>query len=148
MPLAQTSITSAYANGAQATYGLRLGTDVFLFIICVLSVLISVHPCFPRPDSCLEPVPAAPEKPTKCPRKRSRVPRGSHPYAVLEERWGQGKRGTTMNSVSNAVPEKQKKYPHEQSRVLRGSRPYAVPGRGEVLGEERPSLRSRGSLLS
>jgi len=27
VPLAQTSITSAYANGAQATYRHRLGTD-------------------------------------------------------------------------------------------------------------------------
>ena len=37
---------------------------------------------------------------------------------------------------------------HPRSRVLRGSRPYAVPGRGEVLGEGKPSLRSRGSPLS
>jgi len=43
VPLAQTSITSAYANGAQATYVRRWGTDVFLFIICVPSVLIPVH---------------------------------------------------------------------------------------------------------
>ena len=40
VPLAQTSITSAYANGAQTTYGLRWDTDIFYYIICALSVLI------------------------------------------------------------------------------------------------------------
>ena len=43
VPLAQTSIASAYANGAQATYELRWDTDIFFIIICVLSVFITVH---------------------------------------------------------------------------------------------------------
>ena len=38
VPLAQTSITSAYANGAQATYGLRWDTDVFYFYLCLIRV--------------------------------------------------------------------------------------------------------------
>ena len=55
VPLAQTSITSAYANGAQATYALRWDTDDFLFIICASSVCITVHLWFHSP-ACL-PVP-------------------------------------------------------------------------------------------
>ena len=39
MPLAQTSITSAYANGAQATYTLRFDTDIFLlYYLCLIRV--------------------------------------------------------------------------------------------------------------
>ena len=50
MPPAQTSITSAYANGAQATYELRWDTDAVTLtqmhadiFICASSVLIPVH---------------------------------------------------------------------------------------------------------
>ncbi len=39
VPLAQTSITSAYANGAQATYTLRFDTDLFnFFYLCLIRV--------------------------------------------------------------------------------------------------------------